>query len=195
MLAGIFGRRGSGKTELARQLSFAIARNGLVLVYDPVCQWPSRNRRTVRNLESADQWPPLVSFCDDNVDAVCNLALEVGNCTLIVDELDLLCSPHSWKSEAAQHVVRRGRHHRVGFIGTGQRFSNCHNDIIALAEKIVCFDTQHPGDVDRIEKTLGPEYSEAMETLGRYEFVCWPDSVAATSAIGSGKPTVRSLVT
>jgi hypothetical protein len=175
MLWGIFGRRGTGKTYLAQTASLWLAVHGrIVLVYDPVANWPNKYRRTLAELDGSDALPRLTAVGDCEPDDLLDRALSIGNCTVICDEFDLLCNPSGWRSESARAIVRRGRHYRVALIATAQRFANIHGDFLALADRISVFQSYHPADVDRIEKALGPEYAERVPKLAPFHWLDWP---------------------
>jgi hypothetical protein len=117
-LMAVFGRRESGKSELIRQISYVLARTGLVYVSnlagttnaEQAGGWPRGYAHTIDGYRRAQRIPRLVTFPTADPEDVADIAWQAQNCTLIIDEADLICDPHSWGSEAAENIARRGRH-------------------------------------------------------------------------------------
>jgi hypothetical protein len=176
MLLAIFGERGTGKTELEKQISYYLANRGRVYVFDPVGQWQGYHY-TAEEFYAAEQVPPLVAFHLEEASDVADIAQATTNCSLVVDESDFLCNAHSWKSESGRNIVLRGRHSRVGLVLATQRSQNCHGDVKALVDKVVAFRARHPNDLAVFESWLGPAYAERIKRLRPHEFVVWPDGL------------------
>jgi hypothetical protein len=196
MLWAIFGRRASGKTELAKQASYRLANsNGLVLVYDLMGQWPREYHVPIASLydqEKLDSRLYCVSDCEPEDAAA--LAKKWAPATFVMDEVDLICGgPNSWKSPTARDIVRRGRHFGVSMIVNGQRFVNCHTDILSLADHISVFFMNHYRDLQVIRDWMGREYEKEVQSLGQYEFVTYPKATVSKLGIGGEPATERSF--
>lgn len=199
MLTAIFGRRQSGKTELTRQISYELANTGgLVLVYDLMRQWPADYHIPISELYARKKLDSRL-YCvhDCEPEDAAQVALKWSPCTFIVDEVDLICGgPTSWKSPTARNIVRRGRHYPgggVSFLVNGQRFVNCHTDILSLADHISVFFMNHFRDLQVIRDWMGPEYSEEVQRLKQHEFLTYPDGVVSKIGLG-GAPAFSRYI-
>ena len=195
MLWGIFGRRKSGKTELTKAASYHLATHGsLVLAHDVLRQWPNEYQFSIREIYEQNELGRLYAFGDCEPDDVAVLATQISSCVFIVDEVDLICGgPRSWNSDAARHVVRRGRHmpgDGVAFFVNGQRFVNCHTDILSLCDRVSVFYMNHPRDLTVIHDWMGPEYADEVQRLEPYYFVTYPDGIVAKIGL-NGEPYVQ----
>jgi hypothetical protein len=183
MIFVIAGKRGTGKTQLLLATSYYASKQCRVIAFDPMNQFPRENVYPLQSLYSLPELPRLMVIRDSDPELVAQTALNIKNCVLALDELDLVCSKHQWKSPSVREIVLRGRHHNVGLIGNTQRFVNVHNDLLSLAETIAIFRTDHPLDLKRIGEWLGPDYEAAMGDINRnylasgqesHEFIAWP---------------------
>ena len=121
----ILGRRGTGKTTLARRLV-----NGWpadrVLAHDPMGEFEEF---------------PLIR--DDR----CAESVPAGT-VIIADELDLIAPPNSWRTEWIRDVLHYGRHLDISLIGCSRRPANVHRDVTALASTVYLGRITEPRDLD-----------------------------------------------
>lgn len=193
MLFLVFGGRGTGKTELEKQISYFIASTGgLVFVFDPIGQWPRGYRQTPENLNQASAIPRLNAFPTAEAFEVADIAQATGQCLAIFDEVDFLCTAQAWKSESGRDIALRGRHSQVALVIAGQRSVNCHGDLKSLCDKVAVFRLMHPNDLEVFEKWLGPEYAEQIRNLNDHEFVLWPDGLVCKMGL-NGPAMQRSF--
>jgi hypothetical protein len=197
ILMCIFGRIKSGKTELERQISYYLAKRGVVLVADMAGQWPREYSMTLEQLNSASKINRLMAFRKDEIADIADAAAAMGNCTLVVDEADFMCSANGWKSDSARNITLRGRHNEVagqpapvGLIVATQRPANIHGDIKALCGKVACFSLDFPRDLDAIEEWLGLDYAEQVAKLEPHYFVLYPDRIICK--LGLNGPAIQT---
>ena len=88
---------------------------------------------------------------------------------LAVDEIDLYLSKYR-ADPVLQKIVRYGRHRCLSLIGIAQRPANIHNDLLAMADRVVMFATRLPGDVEVLARYTGVP-AERLSGLQRFEFL------------------------
>lgn len=118
----------------------------------------------------------MFRFIDD-VDELGQLALETGNCTLILDEIDRAFESKRWAAPHVRKIVHEGRHPRVNLWGGARRIGDLGEDIIAQASRIYLFrhSPQAVYDLQRIERSLGPQYAAFAQQAQFGEFVIYED--------------------
>lgn len=82
----------------------------------------------------------------ERFDFICKFAMEIGDCSIYVDELALFCSPH-WMPDNMQNVIRLGRHQGVRFVATTQRPPDIHSLVLSQAKRWYLFQTHLPRDI------------------------------------------------
>jgi len=126
----IFGRRGCGKTTLARKLISAWPRD-MVRVQDPLAQFPGYR---------------LINPAAPDLDA---------GMILVADELDLMCTPHGYDPGWVREVTHYGRHLGISMIGCSRRPANVHKDLTALASTVYLGRITEPRDLDYCASAWG----------------------------------------
>lgn len=152
----ILGRKKSGKSTLARVLVSRALRSGhhRFIVWDPTYEWLSR--------KNVEVFQPHNSTAFD----AAWRALEVGDVTLVVDEMDFVTpvtgqgfEPPNAKTgdpgSPFHRIVNCGRHDRVALIALARRTARLNHDIPGLADVVFLFRHTEPGDVDYISRACG----------------------------------------
>ena len=176
----IFGKRGSGKSYLAKQLMLHQWRSliydtlgeytdGIVIEsYSALCKfWKNVYRNKFRII-----YQPLDP--EGEFEKVCELIWECGNITFLVEEIDAFCSPQSL-CLPFKAIIQRGRHKDITLIGVTQRPANIARLITAQAKKMYIFNTTEPRDIDYFRQVLGENVIQKFTQLKEYEFVLWQD--------------------
>lgn len=197
----IFGRKGSGKSVLARRLFDSYPRDRVVVDWAgdflgpgplpddverldmPVpIRWPSRldeRRVTLRYLP--DHGSPTVV---EDTDAVVGLAYRHGRCLLVVEEVGLIVPTHVSPREHPNmlRVLNMGRHQHLDVIFDGPRPKTVHPLVLANADYVAVFALPNPDDRKRISDECGiagDELDDALDDLAEFEFL-WCDQRART---------------
>ena len=116
-----------------------------------------------------------------NVEAfnfVCDVAMQLGNCTIAVDEIALYCSSH-YMPEKLARLIRLGRKARpdlriggrTAFIGTTQRPSDIHNFILSQCKEWYIFQMHLPQHIAYLRGFV-PQIEQAI-TLKQGEYLLW----------------------
>jgi hypothetical protein len=180
----IFGKRGSGKSYLARHRLKEFSR---YLVYDTLGEYEEG--------VVFDNIPALAAFwkkvyagnfriiyqpLDPNAEfeQVCNLVWTCGNMAFMIEEIDCFCSNLTSSLDVAfKSIIQRGRHKDITLIGVTQRPFSIARLITSQAKKMCIFNTTEPRDIDYFKSVLGEQVTNKFEQLKQYEFVLWQDGV------------------
>ena len=197
----VVGKKGSGKTTLARDLVLAAPRR---LIMDPMWEHTDGVIVTsfagfeayVRPLRHA-RYAVICRFMDDDDrDAVVDLLTDgepnnapLPSVVVLLDEVDRMCSP-STIPEGLRRLVNYGRHFNVSLVAVARRPRQMHRDVTANADRICIGQTQEPRDLDYLAEFIGQELADRAAGLGEHEFVVWPDDLERPPA-PVGPPAVE----
>jgi hypothetical protein len=109
---------------------------------------------------------------------VCKVAMELGECTIAVDELSLFCSSQ-WMPEELRKVIRLGRHRKVRFMATTQRPADIQSLILSQTKEAYIFQMHLPNDVDYLGKFIPG--LERAQNLKQGEYILWTPSTKTVS--------------
>lgn len=176
----IFGKRGSGKSYLAKNL---IQTERRLFIYDTIGEY--NNGVVFTELDELlrfwrricrDRFRLIYQPADPSADfdRAAELLYLLGNVTLVVEELDIYCQPLSISRPLA-NVVQRGRHRNITFIGITQRPFGIHRLLTSQAKEIYIFRTNEPRDRQYLCDLLGQEVEAKLDQLKEYEYVKWTD--------------------
>jgi len=163
----LIGRRGSGKSHLARKVALEAAAPGnkLVLVHDTVMDW---QRWIPSPLEGLYLEPEATA------EQMAQWALDSAPCTLIYDELDRAMPLNKPLPKPLEDIVRRGRHYGVSLIGCTQRPSLVSTEVRALVTHAALFRITAWRDAkwiaDNIDDQITPDQ---LKNLAVNQFIFW----------------------
>lgn len=143
----ILGRRGTGKTTLARRLIQHYPKNR-ILVHDPMGEF--------------GEYELLADNCPAE-------SIPAGT-VIVADELDLIAPPHSWGTRWIRDVFHYGRHLDLSLVGCSRRPANVHRDVTALVSQVYLGRITEPRDIDYCVSAWGQACARAP-TLPPYEFL------------------------
>ena len=178
----IFGKRGSGKSYLAKKMIGAEQR---LVVYDTLGEY---NQGVIFD---SVQWKAFLQFWDSvyrsnfrliyrplepaaEIDRIANLVYLCGDVTFLVEEIDCFCTSQQI-SEHFAHIIQRGRHRNVTLIGVTQRPYGIHRLLTSQAKEIYVFNTNEVRDREYLRNLLGQDIEAKLDQLKQYEFVKWSD--------------------
>jgi hypothetical protein len=186
----IFGRKGSGKSVLARRFwdsypydRLVIDPTGDVDTGDPKSKnltvplpsrWPGAlepNERTTLRF-AAD--PGSDTYRDD-LDAAAALAFTHGRCLLWVDEVGELTTANN-TPPGMRRVLHQSRHRGLSTLFCGPRPIDIDKLVIAQADYLAIFHLPQPGDRRRVADNMGLEpdvFDEAHGLLVPHGYLWW----------------------
>jgi hypothetical protein len=186
----IFGRKGTGKSVLARRFwdsypydRMVIDPTGDVDPGDPKAKnlttplphrWPAgleRGERTTLRF-SADPGSPTYH---DDLDQAAGLAFSHGHCLLWVDEIAELTSA-SKTPPAMRRVLHQSRHRGLSTLFCGPRPIDINPLVINQADYLAIFHLPNPADRKRVADNMGLELDEleaAHAELTEHGYLWW----------------------
>ena len=184
MLLTVFGRRGSGKTTAIRaaipKLKEPVVIVDLLGNFDPELKPNSPDWIKVKGsapavaeikkyIENPDEHPGVISVevaqGAETVDFIAAALWDVHGGTLVLDEADFVSLA---EAPAFDDLIRYGRNRGVDIIIGCRRPAEISKNITAGADRILCFTTHEPRDVDYFKKLFGDEFAETLPNLERY---------------------------
>lgn len=182
----IFGRRGSGKTHLARRLVAQLPR---LVVFDPIGEW-APDARPVEGVEGVlaamrRSWRsfrvslPVARLWPRELHRLARLLWDaqapVGSppLWLVVDELSLSypVRPLPAALWGMPRLVLQGRHRRIGILGIAQRPALVSADFRGQVHRLVSFAL--PSSIDRgvVAQQLGSQWAAPLAQLRPFQFL------------------------
>jgi len=179
----ILGRKGSGKTYLARRL---MADKRRLIVYDPIRQLGDLGvvvhdpvaliayirQNCHRNFRVVYQ--PQVNIRDNGVmfaefQNVLEMAYYTKNVYLFLDEI-FLYIPRTINPTIIDNLITAGRHSQISFITTTIRYTDTSRKLTSQADVMICFQTQEPADIKYLKDIYG-DAAEKLKTLPPYHYL------------------------
>lgn len=190
----IFGRKGSGKTELTRKI---IKEHPRVFAIDTLAEYGHKgSERGFRVCEGKQAcMDAMLSVKDhrayklalrcipleDNL-ALLDLCYEFPRSLVVVEETSLYARPTYLPDEIAK-LVRYGRHRQIDQIYIARRPSEVHRDLTAQADLVISFEQREPRDVKYLRDVAGEE-AEQVQNLPRYKVLAFGDYEKMPIAVG-----------
>lgn len=173
------GRRKTGKTWNIRARTRELLDSGAdyAFAHDPWGAYPEDGLLLGQRgegwavLNDPGEWRGecVASFRSCQPEAVADLARALSSqgkrVILIVDEMDMICNQHRWKSEAARDAVHYGRHLNMCFLGSARRFSSVHADVISIADTVYLHKLTGPRERALIASQWGDEIAAMVAEL------------------------------
>jgi len=176
----VLGKRGSGKSYLARKLTDDCPR---LVVYDTMREydqgmifedfgeiarfWRANYRRNFRLVYRPTDH-------EGDFRQIANLCWLCGRLTFLVEEIDLFSNPHTI-DPAFRNIINRGRHQEISLVGIVQRPFGIHRSLTSQAKEVYCFNTNEPRDREYLRGLLGSEIEAAVDGLEQYQYALWRD--------------------
>lgn len=178
VIIALFGRKGSGKSELAKKI---IREHPRVFVFDTLAEYgkgfkvhEGKQACIDAMLSVKDSRAYRLSLrvleLEDNL-ALMELAYEFPRCMVVVEETSLYARPTYLPTEIAR-LVRYGRHREIDQVYIARRPSEVHRDLTAQADVIVSFEQREPRDVKYLREIAGEE-AERVRSLPKYKVLAF----------------------
>lgn len=175
----IVGKRGSGKTVLARNLVTRLDCRRIVY-YDSnghdysggvICNGLDQLKTYWRRVIGGNYQIVYRSINPRaDFDTVCRLVMAAGNTVFVVDEVDMYFDNEGNPGEAFADVIRRGRHEDIELIGITQRPRKM-GEVRSMAEYLYIFETHEPSDLSYFKQSFSESLIDKIKALQKYQYV------------------------
>jgi len=173
MIIGIFGKRGSGKSQLTKHCLERF--NNRLIFVSPVEKLKITDIEIWRLNELYDAIPAmqngqimLVRNADEKaIDIICAASMVYGNYTIAIDEFE-----RYGKSKQLLDCIHYGRHMDVNLIGNTRRYTDVPRLFTSNADVIFAAATNEPADLQYLSE-FGLS-KEKIKSLQRFEFLEYP---------------------
>lgn len=176
----ITGRKATGKTTLANALANEAYHMGRrVVVIAPMGGFDLPGAPTIASEKElfSDRTFGRSFVVNPPNDALAALAIRyaqgIGNCVLVVDEIDLYADVHAPDDNVVKQIVRYGRHRAVSLIGVSQRPANVMRDMTAQCDYIVMFQSTEQRDVLYLADRIGSDNADRVRTLPQFHYMVY----------------------
>lgn len=188
LIVSIFGRKGSGKTELSKKIAADFPR---VIAVDTVAQYGPEDgfevyfgrdacAAAIVKAEKRDEF--RISLRSDDTEDLLQLfrvIYEVTDILVLVDETPFYASPQKLPTELSL-LVRYGRHRRISQVYIAQRPSEIHRSITAQSDIVVTFVQREKRDVAYLMENgaedIGATEQDIRE-LPKYKLLAFGDGM------------------
>ena len=175
----IIGKKGSGKTTLARYLCTQIKRKiildtlGTDYGGGTIVQTPADLVAYHKRVAHYDEFSIIARPQSEEMPtAVFRLAKTTPNCWVIVEEADRYATPHQVHPDLLW-LVNYARQQNTSIICICRRAARMSRDITANADWIVAHHTQEPRDVDYLNEFMD---ADSLPTLPAFTYEMWGHS-------------------
>jgi len=198
MIINIFGKRGAGKTHMIKGLIPLCAKPAIIVDVlgnydDPKYYQSSSASDTIERLKyyvetKDDQFSVIVLKTPNpstDTDYVSAALWHAAGGTLVLDELDSISIP---ESPCFDQLIRYGRNHNVDMITGCRRPAEISKNITAAGNKMYCFGTTEPRDVDYFQCTILGDKSPELMKCPKYSgiFVDYDREIIGKFRVDSG---------
>jgi hypothetical protein len=185
----IFGKKGEGKSVLARRLWDTWPRDELCIDVTGDALGPADARRVGPDVP--DLWPQAVredepvrlryvpdmrsSTYRDDLDRTVGLGLRNRGSLLWVDEIGVLTQANR-TGPNTRRLLHQGRHQRMTAVFCGPRPVDIDPLVIAQSDVVYVFRMPNPADRQRVAAVCGIEprrFDAAVHALGSHEYLRW----------------------
>jgi len=152
----VSGRRGYGKTTLAKSLISGLSR---VAIWDPISEYnhPNSYVPTAGTIEEFDNW--LKTWWVK------------GNVFILVDEADFVMPVRKPLTPMAYKIVNVGRHRNIGMGMLTRRIAELNKTAFSQSENVYLFRHSISNDINYLKEFL--DGVESIRTLEKFQYKCY----------------------
>lgn len=173
----VSGQRGSGKSHWTKNHMRALPR---CIVFDSLGEYVVDQRFYDLNdfvdfLIADQQTPELFTvgydthLLKEDFPLFCRAVLARGQVYLIVEEIDLFCTPLSTDQEFLK-LLKYGRHYGIQIIGVSRRPAEVSRNFTSAATRFITFSNREPNDVKYFRSIFGNN-ADRIATLPQYHYL------------------------
>lgn len=179
-VTAVFGRRGSGKTTLIRAMIPELKKPVLILDIlgnftgygDDSGEWldtdniPDALQGLKDYVENPSENPDTIVLQTGNVDQAidyfCSALWEIHGGTLVLDEVDAI---RIADAPCFDEAIRYGRNRGIDIIFGCRRPAEVSKNLTAASDKVYCFATREPRDIQYYAEFLGDDRAQKIQKL------------------------------
>lgn len=183
MVTAVFGRRGSGKTTLIRAAIPELKKPVLILDVlgnfsgygDRDGDWadtdsiPGALGALKNYLEKPKEFPGVIVLqtgdLNNAIDYLCAALWKIHGGTLVLDEVDAI---RVADAPCFDEAIRYGRNHGIDIIFGCRRPAEVTKNLTAAADRVYCFATREPRDLDYYSEFLGDKVATIIPKLPQH---------------------------
>lgn len=180
-ILAILGRKGSGKTYLARQM---INKAPRLIVFDPQRQFTDCGVVIEDRLSLAEYiaaisggdfriiYQPVFDVRGDEdliqveFSFICRCVGRMSSLVFVIDEFDRCIG----RDYTMKNLIQTGRHAGISIIATTIRYTDATRDFTAQADAVISFQCTEPGDVRYFRDRFG-DMAERLPYLPLYHYI------------------------
>jgi hypothetical protein len=181
MVQVVFGRRGSGKSVLSRELLAQAVKSGrkIGVMVDTLLEHvdlPQIDIHSLRLLVSGGYCSvvrvavPDVEHFGQVRDALRDTAEQSPGVVLAIDEVSYWTKPNQ-TAPALSDLIRYGRHWRVDLLGVARRAAETSRELTSQADELYTFAVHEPRDLAYFGEIMPAEVCAKIPALGQYEYI------------------------
>jgi hypothetical protein len=176
----VFGKRGTGKSELAwillqqhpRKIVFDTLHeheNGVIVssLDELKALWNKVYRRPFHIV-----YQPIEP--EKEFEIVSELVWACGEVSYLVEEISFYARPKQICMPFMK-IIQCGRHRNISLIGTTIKPQGIDHLLTSQAKKVCVFKMNEPGDIDYLKEFVGEAVVAKIEQLKQFEYVEWLD--------------------
>lgn len=180
-IIAVLGRKGSGKTYLARKMVEGVPR---LLCFDPqkeftdcgvvITDWVSLAEYLAESSTGKFRivYQPQFQVSGDEdlilkeFNFVCRCVGRQKNMVFVVDEIDRCIN----RDYTMKNLIQTGRHSGISIVATTIRYTDTTRDFTAQCDSVISFQCTEPGDVRYFRDRFG-DLAEQLPNLPLYHYV------------------------
>lgn len=173
----IFGKRGSGKTSLARKLILGRKR---LFIFDTLREYKiglitNDLNETMDFLIQREYRIFRISYSPEIEEKkafgyVCELLYNMRDLTFLIEEIDYFCSAMA-TPEVLSKIIRYGRHQDISLITTARRTADVPRLLTSQATEFCIFAHHEPRDLDYFSHLFSNEIAEKIRQLKNLQYL------------------------
>jgi len=183
MFTAVFGRRGSGKTTLIRAMIPKLKKPVVILdVLGNFQGYESGGKEWYDATSTKDALLEIRSFLqkpqehsgiislqtgdiDNSIDFLCSALWKIHGGTLVLDEVDSISISDA---PCFDEAIRYGRNHAIDVVTGARRPAEVSKNITAAADRVYCFATREPRDIEYYREFLGDDLAFQIPKLPQW---------------------------
>lgn len=180
----IFGKKGSGKTEVCKYLYFSNPKPAIVidiaeqfddvgLNFPNVASLKEYLQKEWKSFYKKKQMLVLDEYNAEDIEDLLNFLWECKftNFQLIIDEVDTIYNNHNQQRSKLRPFIHRGRHRQIDLITTSRRPANVGRDLTSQSDNIYIFRNNEPNDIKYFQNFIRKEAIAEIRNLDKYYFL------------------------